>query len=357
MKNFRRISPLLLATTFPVFAQTSTTLYGILDAGLTYSHNTNGARHFKASEGVSLPNRVGIRTSEDLGGGMSALVQLEHGFNIYTGQPKDANSYFNRNSYLGLASMNWGKITLGRQNVLNYDFLTRYSIGSRVGTYAWHPGDLDRLAGTLRLNDSIRYETAPLGKFKLAGMYAFSQSPKDSGGMGKSSSLAAEYRDGPLEASAAYTRTQSVGYNTQAQLGTYLPSPFPRGPFVANSVDTFGAGLQYTASVVAYAALYTQARVHYQGIQESLKTIDVSAMYRPTSLWDASIGYSYSTLVDNKWNKLSAVIGYSLSKRTRLYVSSTYIRASADVQATLLDLVASEGSRNIVFQAGFKHTF
>ncbi len=63
-------------------AQSSVTLYGILDAGITYVNNAGGAHQFKFDDGISYGNRIGFKGVEDLGGGLQAVFVLESGFHL-----------------------------------------------------------------------------------------------------------------------------------------------------------------------------------------------------------------------------------------------------------------------------------
>jgi hypothetical protein len=73
------------------YAQSSVTLYGIVDAGLAYVHNAQGANGqnqstlAKLSSGNLSGSRWGLRGNEDLGNGFAAIFQLENGFNVGTG--------------------------------------------------------------------------------------------------------------------------------------------------------------------------------------------------------------------------------------------------------------------------------
>src|ERR1700743_3847071 len=61
-------------------AQSSVTLYGLIDAGLTYTNNQGGSHNFKESSGSISGSRWGLRGSEDLGGGLQAIFTLDNGF-------------------------------------------------------------------------------------------------------------------------------------------------------------------------------------------------------------------------------------------------------------------------------------
>ena len=62
------------------YAQSSVTLYGILDAGITYVNNAGGAHQFKFDDGVSYGNRIGFKGVEDLGGGLQSGIRARIGF-------------------------------------------------------------------------------------------------------------------------------------------------------------------------------------------------------------------------------------------------------------------------------------
>jgi len=66
-------------------AQSSVTLYGMLDAGLSYTSNVNGHSDYALVGGASGSNKWGLLGQEDLGGGLKAVFKLENGFNIATG--------------------------------------------------------------------------------------------------------------------------------------------------------------------------------------------------------------------------------------------------------------------------------
>ena len=57
-------------------AQTSVTLYGIIDESIQYTHNTGGqSNQIKLQTGQMSISQWGLKGTEDLGNGMSALFQ------------------------------------------------------------------------------------------------------------------------------------------------------------------------------------------------------------------------------------------------------------------------------------------
>src|SRR5260370_26016442 len=88
-------SILLLAALGPVAsaaqAQSSVTLYGLIDAGISYVNNSKTAtggsgKLSKVDDGVAKANRWGLRGTEDLGGGPKAIFVLENGFTAPNGR-------------------------------------------------------------------------------------------------------------------------------------------------------------------------------------------------------------------------------------------------------------------------------
>ena len=96
-------------------AQSSVTLYGIVDVALQSAKATNGVRQNTVASGNVNGSRFGLKGSEDLGGGLKALFVLENGFKVDTGaigggagltgitNNKPATAMFGRKAYVGLA--------------------------------------------------------------------------------------------------------------------------------------------------------------------------------------------------------------------------------------------------------------
>src|SRR5579864_8157044 len=81
-------------------AQSSVTLYGLIDAGLMYTNNVSkGGSHgalVQATSGNINGSRFGLRGAEDLGGGLKAIFVLEDGYNVQNGKLGQNNRMFGR---------------------------------------------------------------------------------------------------------------------------------------------------------------------------------------------------------------------------------------------------------------------
>jgi predicted porin len=106
-------------------AQSSVTVYGIVDTsyGVSESKATSGTVTKTTSagqDGQLAGSRLGFRGTEDLGGGNSAIFQIEIGLNTTEGGLQTMNSGgTNRNSFVGLQSKTMGTLKAGRMPTLN----------------------------------------------------------------------------------------------------------------------------------------------------------------------------------------------------------------------------------------------
>ena len=92
-------------------AQSSVTLYGVIDDGLNYTSNARGHSAFAMVSGDANASNFGLKGAEDLGGGLSAIFTLESGFNASNGALSMNGTLFSRQAFVGLSSANYGTFT------------------------------------------------------------------------------------------------------------------------------------------------------------------------------------------------------------------------------------------------------
>ena len=105
-------------------AQSTVTLSGILDTGVSWTtHAGDGTQSLRAmSDSILGVSNIGFSGKEDLGGGLTALFNLQMGLNPSSGQFSSSGTAFSRNAYVGLSS-SAGTLTVGRQWNFNDDWL------------------------------------------------------------------------------------------------------------------------------------------------------------------------------------------------------------------------------------------
>lgn len=156
-------------------ADTSVTLYGLVDGGIGYTQfkndETKGSK-IGTWDGGQSSNRWGLRGSEDLGGGLKAIFTLENGFSLMNGTQSQSGRLFGREAMVGLKSDSLGQLTLGRQGNIAYRWL------SGVATPFGNNFNQARTAGTfstaeVRYDNQIQYQSPNMSGFQFGIGYSF----------------------------------------------------------------------------------------------------------------------------------------------------------------------------------------
>jgi predicted porin len=196
--------------------------------------------------GALYANRLGLRGSEDLGGGLSALFTLESGFNADDGSWGQGGLAFGRQAFVGLASSTWGQLTLGRQ----YDFLYAGSplpldvgallVGGLAGASGGAGTAVDNHSGGVRYDNSAKW----LGRFgpvTLGAMYGLGS--EAAGQRQRMRSFVAAYRSGPLWAGIGHVRDNfsAPANGNKVTLASVNWNPLPAHRLVATLSDARAA--------------------------------------------------------------------------------------------------------------------
>ncbi|WP_250474758.1 porin [Caballeronia sp. GAFFF1] len=364
-------------------AQSSVTLYGMLDAGIVYANNAGGHSNWQQGSGSVSDTYFGLRGSEDLGGGLHALFKLESGFNLNNGG-FNQDGMFNRQAYVGLQSDQFGTVTLGRQYDSMVDFLGPLSeAGAGYGNnLSAHPFDNDNLDNSFSIKNSVKYRSANYAGFKFGGLYGFSN---DAGQFSNNRawSAGASYTAGPLNFAAAYLQTNnSRNFNTG---GAVTAGQSNKGNLTADLQRTFGAGVNYAYGPATVGFVWTNT--HYDGLIAAsqggtsftlptgtnlhLNNFELNGRYALTPALNLDAAYTYTDgkltgsngTGDPKWHTVSLQADYSLSRRTDVYVEGVYQHASgqlgnAGANVAIINTLSPSTSQNQVAAAvGLRHRF
>src|SRR5699024_5358183 len=151
-------------------AETSVTLYGIIDTGIGYNRvKADGFKETKTGmiNGTQSGSRWGLKGSEDLGNGLRAVFQLESGFDSQTGAQAQGGRLFGRQATLGLASDAWGQLDLGRQTNIASKYLPGIVDPFGGGFTQANMGSSFSPANTLRLDNMVMYQTPNFSGFQF----------------------------------------------------------------------------------------------------------------------------------------------------------------------------------------------
>ena len=257
------------------WAQSSVEMYGIVDAAIRTSNN-EGTRASGSPSGSSTrvlggggmsESRWGINVKEDLGGGLTALANLEQRLNIGTGATTSPSF---QQSWVGLQSSSFGRLTMGRQYNILFDLVT--------STYASFP----------------------------YSPYMQSYKPEIGFALGARTDNAIKYvmQSGPIRGSLQYSRKQSTA-NVPAipWLGATTPASFEYG-------DSAGGYLRYADAGFAAGIGYMQVGLP-SGNKAKATTLGASYTTGP---WYFNAGYAENKLNNRMGTTVtqSAIADYTM---------------------------------------------
>jgi predicted porin len=284
-------------------AQSSVTLYGIVDAGIAYVHNAQSANGqnqstlVKFSSGNMSGSRWGLKGTEDLGGGLAAVFQLENGFNVGTGALGQGSREFGRKAVVGLSSNTWGTVTLGRQYDPIVDLVQGLTEDNYFGGVFGTPGDLDNYDNSLRVSNSVKYVSPLYGVGGVAG----------ASGSGQTYSFGAAYANGPLSLGAGYFYANG-GNTTTANVRTWTSSSdslfntvINAGFASAKSIQIVRVGGQYVIGAATVGAAYSNTQYGsdaFSAFRDTAKFNNGSVFlnYQITPTLRTGVGYNYTSL-------------------------------------------------------------
>ncbi|WP_028216672.1 porin [Paraburkholderia oxyphila] len=369
-----------LFATSPASAQSSVTLYGVIDEGIDYTNNSGGHSLWHMRDGTYdgvYGSRWGLRGSEDLGGGLSAIFKLESGFSLENGQMRQGGLLFGRQAYVGLSDASYGTLTFGRQYDSVVDYLQPVTAPGTFGGPFVHAGDIDNTDNSFRVDNSVKYASPKFGGLQFGGMYSFTNTNAPGRGTTGMWSLGATYSNGGLTVAGAYlyakdpallfTDGNFVDNTTGAAIGASGPFSYVGNP---SNEQVFGAGATYALGNAMVGLDYTNTKFdNANGTTASVKfqNYEVFGQYHFTPAWSAGVAYTY-THGDIGYNSSVPVYHqagltttYTLSKRTAIYAMAVYQKAAAGaVVADVFDGVTGSASTNnhqIVTRVGMYHQF
>lgn len=362
-------------------AQGNVTLYGVLDEGINYTNNVGGHSQVAMASGFPHGSRWGLKGNENLGGGTTAIFQLENGFDVDNGRAFQGGALFGRQAFVGLSNTRWGTVTLGRQYDSVVDYLAQTSAGGTWGGYMFaHPYDNDNLINTFRVNNAVKYASPDLGGIKFGGLYGFSDDTKFSNN--RVMSAGGQYAKGGLVLSAAYLQADNPSATSYGALnnggdqnlpgsrlriwgagGTYEWGKTSLGISYAHTEVTDPRSSAYVGDIVPPSGTLTALR--FQNIEANIKyqaspTYWFGAMYAYTrATFDTTSGKQHPV-----YHSVGLMADYAFSKRTDVYVQAVYQHVAGDKTGSVLDAAYVVGAANVasgtsqtMVRLGIRHFF
>lgn len=324
-KSFLALA-LMSAFSGAAFAQSSVTIYGIVDMGVVRDDNGSGAKT-SLDSGVQNSSRLGFKGVEDLGSGLKANFVLEMGLKADTGASDQGGLAFGRQAYVGLSG-DFGSVNLGRQKSVTYD------IGDNVDPFHINlAGNMDRLFKTsTRTDNAITYSTNSLSGFVGSLQYGFGEVAGNNSGNRKVG-VSGVYAAGPVYAAIAYEKLNDAAGND------------------ANAGKKTFVGGTYDFTVVKAHAAYETIKGGTN--DERIWMIGATVPFGPGA-FVADFTQAKNKAVANADGKQFAIgYTYDLSKRTGIYTS--FSRTTNDNNGKYN--VAAAGQTDKLLNVGIRHKF
>ena len=341
----------VLAASGAAMAQSSVTLFGIVDATYAYGSGSVANKSQLTNSGYN-SSRLGFRGVEDLGGGMSASFWLEAGVNNDNGSGGTTSTNnqgasgvtggggltFNRRSTVSLNG-GFGEVRLGRDYTPQFWNLTVFDPFGTNGV-----GTTQTLNSSLGGPTTVRASNA-IGYFlpgKLGGFYGQAQyymgenlsnaaNKKDGNGL----ALRAGYANGPINVALAFSDTK----------------------FLSGNIKAVNLGGQYDLGVAKIMAHYNQDDV--KGGAEG-KGFLIGGLV-PVGAGEIRLAYSTYKIdtvgADPRSNKLALGYVHNLSKRTALYATYAHVSNKNGAAQSLNGSVTAAGDNSNGYDFGIRHSF
>ena len=343
-------------------AQSSVTLYGIVDAGILINNNVKGLHEYALSQATS--SRFGLKGTEDLGGGLSAIFDLENGYTTGTGALGQGGLEFGRKAFVGLSSTTFGTLTVGRQYSISNDLTSVFASGADWAasglSYGTRASDVDNVDTSNRVQNSLKYTSPNYNGLQAGALYSLGG---QAGDFTRNSVIdgAVSYANGPIHLGAGYTFVKDPYYATYGNQGNSssptssatgandnMNNKIYGGYATAGSQQIIVAGGSYAIGPATVGLLYSNTQFGNLGSVTAVGQItapkytgnatfnsgeaNLKYQVNPALLLAAAYIYTHNSGADNlgsaKYNQFNLGAIYSVSKRTSFYAIGFFETAS-----------------------------
>jgi len=337
------------------YAQSSVTLYGVLDLELQFAKSGATKLTRLQDEGWQ-QSRLGLRGTEDLGGGWKTLFTLEGGLLADSGQGSGTGGAwnFNRQAYLALESSQWGRVSAGRMYTPMFiavhaaDPLGINPVYSSAMLVYATDAQPDLRAFVTRGNNMLRWRSPTEAAWYVDVAYGFSELPAPHRSNGRLTSGAFGYKQKP------YTLLYSFQKVVQGSSSAPVDNPNTTHNQAISAAWNVNPNVRLMAAYVLNkvernATAVGDAKIGMLGADWKLGAHTLIATAARRTVEDSPRKQTTWTL---GWD-------YSLSKRTILYARYRHLdnAAHASVSISRVPIVADSGDDVQALGFGMRHSF
>jgi predicted porin len=318
---------LAVAAALPAFAQAQTNivLNGSIDAALEYvDPDVAGVdSDVRVTQGIWSGSRLAVVGTEELGGGLKGIFNIEHRLAPDTGTVTSGATFWAGQSWVGLQG-GFGAVRLGRQ----YTPIFRALAPGDVTGYSWYNNSVG-LAGTqIRFNNDLSYQSPSLAGFTIHAAYAPGEQPGDDA-LGDTLGIAGVGQFGPVNFGLGWHKIDAgdtPGASDTDEVAISAGAKF----------GIFGFGLAHAQTEV----LDNKRKAYFASLSTG---IGAGTLYLVYKMED---NYDYINELDN--DGIALTYSHGLSKRTFAYASVGYNK---------VDTVGGGEAKPKTLALGMRHFF
>jgi predicted porin len=328
------------------------TIYGA--ANVSFNSVSTGGDNNKvsasANEVSSNASVFGVKGSEDLGGGTSAIWQIETNVNLQNSNTANStggasgpyagggNQIGTNDSFAGLSGASWGTVILGQHD-------TPYKIATRgldmfADTIADNRDLMGPIDGTNQIHvpNVIAYISPAFSGVTIAAAYVAGAEVPTTKTKGSAVSLAALYGAGPIAVNFGY-QTLTVGTANGSLLG------------VTDALNVGGAATTYTGATGAVLGPNDKATAWTLGGSYTVDAFAVNAIYERNTL-DTSAGNPLAALGSSSRTSYYLAGKYNVTGNDAVKLAYTHVNSLDNV--TLINGGVASGAKQ--FAVGYDHS-
>ncbi|CAN0620730.1 Porin_4 domain-containing protein [Burkholderia multivorans] len=355
-------------------AQSSVTLYGVIDSGMLYQSTSaatfsptapNTGKVFRMKDGGIYSSFWGVKGSEDIGGGYKINFKLQGSFDSSTGRMQLSDTpgvpaVFNQIASVGVSGP-FGTFTAGRQVVpmiyamADTDVRSAEFFGSiliawlGLNTAAGWPGTSTNAAiGALYDSNALVYQSPSFGGASIALEFA----PGGVAGAfqgGTRESAVLKYSNYGLNLAAVYYN----GHDTNP-----APGSTPTG---VDNNRFYYVGAKYTLHDFSVSASYGNGKNPAHSDKANFDMLSAGIGYRFTPTLQVTSAVYYLKDKNNSANKSTSVVlsaDYNLSKSTLLYAQVGHVNNRGTMgQMLVYGQPVAPGVGTTAAMLGIRHNF
>lgn len=311
----KKILVLALAAAFTAPAFADTTVYGVADAAVASLSGSGNKSDVSVWSGGMAGSRLGVKASEDIGGGMKAGAVVEFSLDIADGTAATALGAA-RQTFVSVEG-GFGKVDAGYLTTTGYDFSrfdpTNGSIYTPLGNIAKKTFMIGNQATVARLYRAVNYTSPDMGGFTVAVNYGGADNKTDvavadSADTTKSPvyMVSGNYANGPLAVAVVYANKSAA----------------PVAPAASVKTTETAIGASYDLGMAKLFATYQTNKVDTNADSDNVMSVSASAPFGASTVM---LTYAKGTMTaqgtDKDTSGYSLAYLNSLSKTTTMYVA------------------------------------